>query len=69
MTAIVIGIMGNDQLFDGKLKKYTSKKILLELNENAHPIHCKPFPVPKTQVVVFRRIANDCVTKMYLNRR
>ncbi|KAI2511766.1 transposition [Fragilaria crotonensis] len=47
---------GNDHLFDSKLKKYTGKKIRLELKEDAHPIHCtKPFPVPQTQVAVFKK--------------
>lgn len=48
-------LWGNDQLFDGKLKKYTGKKIHLELKNDAHPIHCKPFPVPQTQVEVFKK--------------
>jgi transposase InsO family protein len=48
-------MLGHEVLFDGKLKKYTGKKIHLDLKDNAHPIHCKPFPVPHTQAEVFKK--------------
>ena len=33
----------------------TPEKIHLTLKENAHPIHCTDFPVPRTQVEVFKK--------------
>jgi hypothetical protein len=48
-------LWGNDVLFDGRLKKYVGKKIRLDLHKNSHPIHCKPSPVPQTQVDVFKK--------------
>ena len=46
---------GHEVLFDGKLKKYTGKKIRLNLIDDARPVHCKPFPIPNSQAEVFKK--------------
>jgi hypothetical protein len=46
---------GHEILFDGRLKKYTGKKIRLELKDDARPVHCKPFSVPNSQAEVFKK--------------
>ena len=46
---------GFETLFDGRLKKYSGKKIRLELKDDAIPVHCKPFPVPQKHVDVFKK--------------
>jgi hypothetical protein len=55
---------GFETLFDGKLKKYSGKKIRLELKDDAIPVHCKPFPVPQNMSKFLRRNANVCVKRM-----
>jgi hypothetical protein len=50
-------MQGHDVLFNGKPKKYKEKKIHLDVRDDAHPIHCKPFPVPHSQGGHFQ---NEC---------
>jgi hypothetical protein len=47
-------LSGLDELFNGKLGKYTKKKVHLELKPGAVPVHCKPFPVPRVHTQVFK---------------
>ncbi|MEL6629656.1 MAG: hypothetical protein AAFQ92_29505, partial [Bacteroidota bacterium] len=42
------------RLFSGKLGKFTKHIVSLKLKPNAHPIHCKPYPVPKIHEPVFK---------------
>jgi hypothetical protein len=39
-------MQGHEILFDGRFKKYTGKKIKLELKDDARPVHCKAFILP-----------------------
>ena len=41
------------KLFNGKLGKYTKRKIHLELKPDAKPIHCKPYPVTQEHMGLF----------------
>ena len=42
-------------LFDRKLKLFVGPKIHLELVDNPVPSRCKPYPVPKSQLHVFKQ--------------
>ena len=59
-------LWGNDVLFDGRLKKYVGKKIRLDIHKNSHPIHCKTFPVPQTQVDLFKKECERLVKEVVL---
>ena len=54
-----------EQLFNGKLGKYTKRKIHLELKPDAKPVHCKPYPVPQVHMQLFldelQNLCNDGV--------
>ena len=42
-------------LFDGKLKLFVGPQVHLELVDNPVPSRCKPYPVPKSQLHVFKQ--------------
>jgi hypothetical protein len=43
------------KLFSGKLSFYPHKKMHLGLQPDAKPVHVKPYPIPRTQLEVFRK--------------
>ena len=42
------------RLFDGKLRRYTKKKVHLELIPGARPVHRRPYPVPYNNRQAFK---------------
>jgi Reverse transcriptase (RNA-dependent DNA polymerase) len=52
----------HQSLFSGKLGKYTTRQLHLELKDGAQPIHCKPYPVPKVHEQLFKDEAGYLVS-------
>lgn len=49
-------LLGNfQQLFSGKLGRYKGRKIHLEVQPGATPIHARPYAVPRTQQETFKK--------------
>jgi hypothetical protein len=46
-------LSGWTKLFSGELGHYPHKKMDLELLPSAKPIHAKPHPIPRKQLVIF----------------
>ena len=42
------------RLFSGKLGRFPTYKVKLEPIEGTKPTHCRPYPVPKSQEIVFK---------------
>ena len=47
--------MENAQMFNGTLGIYPHKKVHLELDPNAKPVHARPYPVPCIHLSTFKK--------------
>ena len=51
-------------LFNGELKKYTGKKIHLDVRPDAKPVHQRAFLLPKSQEELFKKELHHLVHYM-----
>ena len=47
-------LMENAKMFDGTLGVYPHKKVHLELDPNAKPVHARLYPVPRIHLSTFK---------------
>ena len=45
----------NQQMFDGTLGVYPHKKFHIDIDENAKPVHARPYPVPRVHLQTFKK--------------
>jgi hypothetical protein len=41
-------------MFDGTLGVYPHKKVHIDIDPNAEPVHCRPYPVPQIHLKTFK---------------
>jgi hypothetical protein len=56
-----VALTGHDELFNGKLGKYTKRKVHLDLVPDAKPINCHPFPVARAHETLFKHECQNLV--------
>ncbi len=44
----------NNKIFDGTLGVYLHKKVHIDIDPNAKPVHSRPYPVPRTHLKTFK---------------
>ena len=45
----------NQKMFDGTLGVYPHKKFHIDIDENAKPVHARPYPVPRVHLQTFKK--------------
>ena len=45
----------HEKLFDGTLGVYPHKKFCIDIEEDATPVHAKPYPVPRIHLKTFTK--------------
>ncbi len=45
----------NDKMFDGTLGVYLRKKVHIDIDPNAKPVHSRPYPVPQIHLKTFKK--------------
>ncbi len=51
----------NDKMFDGTLRVYPRKKVHIDIDPNAKPVHSTPYPVPRIYLKTFKKELNHLV--------
>jgi hypothetical protein len=51
----------NNKMFDGTLGVYPHKKVHIDIDPNAKPVHSKPYPVPQIHLKTFKKELNHLV--------
>ncbi len=51
----------NDKMFDRTLGVYPHKKVHIDIDPNAKPVHSRPYPVPRIHLKTFRKELNHLV--------
>jgi hypothetical protein len=51
----------NDKMFDGTLGVYPHKKVHIDIDANAKPVHSRPYPVPQINLKTFKKELNHLV--------
>jgi hypothetical protein len=51
----------NDKMFDGTLGVYPHKKVHIDIDPNAKPVHSRPYPVPQIHLKTFKEELNHLV--------
>jgi hypothetical protein len=57
-NAIHIGVCDvqeNNKMFDGTLRVYPHKKVHIDIDPNAKPVHSRPYPVPQIHLKTFKK--------------
>ncbi len=54
-------VQENGKIFDGTLGVYPHKKVHIDIDENAKPVHSRPYPVPQTHLKTFKKELNHLV--------
>ncbi len=44
----------NDKMFNGTLGVYPHKKVHIDIDPNAKPVHSRPYPVPQIHLKTFK---------------
>ncbi len=44
----------NNKIFDGTLGVYPHKKVHIDIDPNAKPVHSRPYPVPQIHLKTFK---------------
>jgi hypothetical protein len=44
----------NNKMFDGTLRVYPHKKVHIDIDPNAKPVHSRPYPVPRIHLKTFK---------------
>jgi hypothetical protein len=50
-----------DKMFNGTLGVYPHKKVLIDIDPNAKPVHSRPYPVPQIHLKTFKKELNHLV--------
>ncbi len=45
----------NNNMFDGTLGVYPHKKVHIDIDPNAKPVHSRPYPVPQIYLKIFKK--------------
>ncbi len=45
----------NDKMFNGTLGFYPHKKVHIDIDPNAKPVHSRPYPVPRIHLKTFKK--------------
>jgi hypothetical protein len=45
----------NNKMFDGTLGVYPHKKVHIDIDPNAKPVHSRPYPVPQIHLKTFKK--------------
>jgi hypothetical protein len=48
-------------MFDGTLEVYPHKKVHIDIDPNAKPVHSRPYPVPQIHLKTFKKELNHLV--------
>ncbi len=51
----------NDKTFNGTLGVYPHKKVHIDIDPNAKPVHSRPYPVPQIHLKTFKKDLNHLV--------
>jgi hypothetical protein len=51
----------NNKMFDGTLGVYLHKKLHVDIDPNAKPVHFRPYPVPRIHLKTFKKELNHLV--------
>jgi hypothetical protein len=51
----------NDKMFNGTLGVYPYKKVYIDIDPNAKPVHSRPYPVPQIHLKTFKKELNHLV--------
>ncbi len=54
-------LQDNNKMFDGTLGVYPHKKIHIDIDPNAKPVHSRPYPVPRIHLKTFKKELNHLV--------
>jgi hypothetical protein len=51
----------NNKTFNGTLDAYPHKKVHIDIDPNAKPVHSRPYPVPQIHLKTFKKELNPLV--------
>jgi hypothetical protein len=54
-AALLKVLQENNKTFDGTLGVYPHKKVHIDIDQNAKPVHPRPYPVPQIHLKIFKR--------------